>query len=272
MTDPDQYGQGTPHRSSTQMLDEIDERILYHLAREARHTSAPDITEELEVSAATIRNRINQLEDRGIIRGYHADIDYEQAGGKLTYLFICNTDPARREYFAKEALEIPGVIHVRELMSGRRHLHIEAIGENKAEISRIGRELSTLGIDIEDESLVQTEYHHPYTPFGPDDRHRRGREDFTNLRELAGGAKVLDVTVAEESPAAGHTIRELSENGALRDDLLIVAIERGEETITPNGETKIEIGDLISVFSQDGDTAQLVELFTGSAPPYEEPV
>lgn len=251
------------------MLDEIDQRILYYLAGEARRTSAPDITEAVDVSPATIRNRINQLEERGVIRGYHADIDYEKAGGKLTYLFICNTDPARREYFAKEALEVPGVIHVRELMSGRRHLQIEAVGEDKAEISRISRELSTLGIDIEDESLVQNEYYHPYQPFGPEESGSPSERDFTNLRELAGGAKVLDVTVSESARGAGRTIRDLSEEGQLGDDFLIVAIERGEEVITPNGATRIEEGDLISVFTQGGDTEALVRLFTGSEPPAE---
>ncbi|MFB6104269.1 MAG: TrkA C-terminal domain-containing protein [Halobacteriaceae archaeon] len=269
MGEDDQYGQGSAGPRIDVVLDEIDERILYHLAREARHTSAPDITADVDVSAATIRNRIDQLEDSGVIQGYHAHVDYERASGKLTYLFICNTDPARREYFAKEALEIPGVIHVRELMSGRRHLHVEVVGENKAEISRIARELSTLGIDIEDEAMVQSEYHHPYEPWGPtESMHATGR-DVTNLRELAGGAKVLDVTVAEDAPAAGQTIRALSEAGDLREDLLIVAVERGEETITPNGQTRIEPGDLISVFSQDGDTESLVQLFTGATPPLD---
>lgn len=269
MPDADQYQQGNHGRTTHGMLDEIDERILYYLAQEARRTSAPDITADLDVSAATIRNRINQLEDDDVIQGYHAHVDYEKAGGNLTYLFICNTDPARREYFAKEALEVPGVIHVRELMSGRRHLQIEAVGENKAEISRIARELSTLGIDIEDEALVQSEYHSPYEPFGPTESDISQDSDFTNLRELAGGAKVLDVTVAETAKGTGRTIRELSEEGLLEDDLLIVAIERGDEVITPNGETRIQQGDLISVFSQDGDTEDLVRLFTGAEPPTE---
>lgn len=248
-------------------LDEVDRRILYSLAREARRTSAPDITEDLDVSAATIRNRIHQLEERGVIRGYHANVDYEKTGGKLTYLFICDIDTPRREYFAKEALEIPGVIHVRELMSGRRNLHVEAVGEDKADITRIARELSTLGLDIETESLVQRDYHHPYQPFGPDESRATAstESDFTDLHELAGDAKVLDVTVSGASEANGRTIRELSESGSLRDDLLIVAIERGQEVIAPNGETEIREGDIVTVFSGDGEAEHLTDLFAGRA-------
>jgi DNA-binding Lrp family transcriptional regulator len=246
----------------TNPLDEIDQRILYHLAQDARHTSAPDITRDLDVSAATIRNRIAQLEDRGVIQGYHANIDYEKTGGKLTYLFICDTDTPRRESIAKESLNIPGVIHVREVMAGRNNLHIEAIGEDKNEITRIARDLSNLGLEIEDEGLVQREYHHPYQPFGPDSVLSPSLENLMNLRELAGTAKVIDVTVAESAPAVGGTIRHLSETNRLDDGLLIVAIEREDDVIMPNGGTEIKPGDVVTVLSQQGETTTLTTLFS----------
>lgn len=246
-------------------LDKIDKRILFYLALDARRTSAPDITEDLDVSAATIRNRIKQLEERGVIRGYHANIDYEQTGGKLTYLFMCDTDTPRREYFASEALAVPGVIHVRELMSGRRNLHIEAVGQDKAEITRIARDLSNLGLEIADEALVQRDYLHPYRPFGPEASPSSAISNLTNLRELAGDAKVVDVTVAESSEANGQTIRDLSERGLLDDGLLIVTIERGDEIIMPNGETEIQGGDLITVLSQHGEAEDFTRPFTGRA-------
>lgn len=244
-------------------LDEIDKRILYYLAQDARRISAPDITQDLDVSAATIRNRIKQLEDRGVIQGYHANIDYEQADGKLTYLFICDTDTPHREYFAREALEIPGVVHVREVMSGRQNLHVEAIGGDKQEITRIGRDLSNLGVEIEDEALVQRDYHHPYQPFGPDSALSHSVSNLMNLRELAGDAQVVDVTVSESAEAVRMNIRDLSETGRLDDGFLIVAIERDDEVIMPNGDTEIKAGDIVSVLAQHGEAKELTTLFSG---------
>lgn len=249
----------------TQSLDEIDKRILFYLAHDARHTSAPDITRDLDVSAATIRNRIRGLEERGVIQGYHANIDYEKTGGKLTYLFMCDADTPRREYFAREALDVPGVVHVREVMSGRQNLHVEAIGEDKQEITRIGRDLSNLGLEIRDEALVQRDYHHPYQPFGPESALSPSVGNLMNLQELAGDAKVVDVIVSESGRAAGLEIRELSEAGLLHDGSLIVAIERGDEVIMPNGNTEIRPGDVVTVLSQDGEADQLTELFSGTA-------
>lgn len=251
-----------------QTLDKIDQRILFYLAQDARRTSAPDITRDFDVTAATIRNRIKQLEDRGVIQGYHANIDYEKTDGKLTYLFLCNTDTTQRESFAQTALTIPGVIHVREVMSGRQNLHIEAVGQDKAEITRIARDLSNLGIEIESEALVQRDYHTPYHPFGPEPATAATASNLTNLHELAGDAKIVDVTVAENADANGQRIKTLSKEGLLRDDLLIIAIERGDEVLMPNGETTIHEGDLVTVLSQDGEAEDAIELFTG--PPNTE--
>lgn len=253
----------------TESLDKIDERILFYLAQDARHTSAPDITADLDVSAATIRNRIKQLEERGVIQGYHANIDYERTNGKLTYLFIGNTDTPQREHLAREVLTVPGVIHVREVMSGRRNLHIEAVGADKAEITRIARDLSNLGVEIESEALVQRDYHTPYQPFGPDSSTSTPTSNLTNLHELAGDARVIDVTVGENAKAEGRRIEALSDEGLLREGLLIVTIERGDEILMPNGETILRAGDIVTVLSQHGAADDFVELFTGTRPRVE---
>src|SRR6056297_1459226 len=99
-------------------IDEIDQRILYHLAADARNTSAPMIAEEVDVTPATVRHRITQLEDHGIIEGYHAAIDYEATNGKLTTQFTCTAPVSEREQLAADALTVSGVVHVRELMAG----------------------------------------------------------------------------------------------------------------------------------------------------------
>lgn len=240
-------------------VDEIDRRILFHLTRDARGVSAPDIADEVDVSAGTIRNRIRQLEDNGIIRGYHADIDYERVDGRLVNLFLGNTPVADREQLAREALDIQGVVNVRELMSGRVNLHITVVGNDTNDISRIEREISELGIDIEDEALVQTEYFHPYHPFGPDES---GRTPMTDFRRLGGGAEVIDLTVVADSPVVGNTLEAIVADGILDDDALVVAIERGDQVITPRGDSVVEAGDVVSIFSKDGIPSDSIRAFT----------
>ncbi|WP_135827229.1 winged helix-turn-helix transcriptional regulator [Halorussus ruber] len=231
-------------------LDDIDKRILYHLARDARGISAPDIAEEVNVSAGTIRNRIQQLQEDGVIEGYHARIDYERAERRLTNLFICTTDVPDRERIAKQVADIPGVIGVRELMTGRGNLHVSAVGEDMADLSRVARDLANLGVTIEEENLIQQEFRGPYDAFGPEE----GSEghSITDFMSLSGGAEVVELTVAPSAPIAGHTLQEANQRGIIDANILIISIERDEEILTPKGNTDMRPDDVVTLFSRSG--------------------
>ena len=246
-------------------LDEIDKRIIHALQQDARNISAPMVAEEMDVSPGTIRNRINQLEKAGIIKGYHADIDYQRCESRMTNLFVCNTSASDRENPAKKALTVPGVINVRELRTGRGNLQVKAVGEEMSDLTRIAHQLSKLGLEIEDEDLIQEEYFTPYEPFGPDGASKQGA--MTDIVSLSGGAEVVDVTVSKDAPIVNTTLREANEQSLLGNEVLVIAIERGEEMITPKGDTVIRSGDLISVFARDGVPESTLESFGNTSKP-----
>ncbi|ERG90233.1 MAG: transcriptional regulator [Haloquadratum walsbyi J07HQW1] len=229
-------------------IDEIDKRILYHLGRDARNTTTPDVAEEMDVTAATIRNRIRQLEANGIIQGYPTDVNYEAIEGHVTYQFTCTAPIPDRSRLAQSVLEISGVVAIRELMTGKSNLSITAVGSDTNDINRIAGELSNLSLEIEDESVMQNEYHQPYEPFGPEDV--RTGLSVTDFMSLAGGAEVIEFTVSENAEIAGLTIEQAVNEGFLADEMLVVGIERGGDTLTPKGETLIQTGDVVSLFSK----------------------
>jgi len=239
-------------------LDEIDRRILYALMDDARTTSAPEIAEQVNVSPATIRNRITRLEEHGIITGYHAGVNFERADGRLTNLFLCNVPFPDIDRITAQAGKIPGIVNVRELMGGRTNLHVLANGENTTELRRIGRQLSDLGLEIEDEMLVKDEIHYPYAPFGPDNGQDVRLADSISL---SGGTEVVDISVDEKAPIVGRTIQEAVKAGLLEDDTLLIAIERGEETITPHGDTEIRSNDIVTLFSPHGEEKPTLNAF-----------
>ena len=247
-------------------LDEIDKRILYHLAEDARNTSAPMIAEEVNVSAGTIRNRINQLEDSGIIKGYHASIDYEHANGSLTNVLVCDTDVSDRDKLAKQMLRVPGVVNVRELMTGQGSLHVTVVGSDTSDLTHVGRALSEIGVDIVDEGLLQREYFTPYQPFGPEEGF--AEQSMADFMSLAGNAEVVSLTVSVDAPVAGRTLREANDDGLIGADVLVVAIERENEILTPKGDTVIQADDLATVFSRDGVSDELLALFTDEQADY----
>ncbi len=240
-------------------LDEIDKRIIYELMQDARNVSAPTIADQMDVSPGTIRNRISQLEADGIITGYHARVNFEEADDRLMNDFVCTAPIPEREKLAAQLLQIPGVIEIRELMAGRGNVRVTAVGNDMDDITRIARAISTLGVEIEDEKFVQREYYQPYQHFGPNDRHQI--HSITDFLRLTGGAEVAEFTIADDAVLAGKTLHEANDEGLIEEETLIVAIERDGTIITPRGHTAIRSGDLVTVFSKNGATERLIRRF-----------
>ncbi len=243
----------------THRLDQIDRRIIYELMADARHTSAPDIAADLSVSGATIRNRIAKLEEHGIIEGYQATIDFEHGDGSLTNLYLCHTKFGDVEATAHKVGTIPGVINVRELMGGRMNLHVLAVGTDTAALRQIGRELEELGVEIEDEFLLQKELDFPFQPYGP--AAGSHSKPLTDYMSLTGGAEVVEVTVGKNAPIVSRTLAEATEEGILEDRALVIAIERDDEVLTPKGNTEIRPNDVVTIFSPNGTSDPVLEGF-----------
>ena len=146
-------------------LDSVDKQILYHLQQDARGISSSEIGEKLGLSPSTIRTRLNKLEESGIVRGYHIDIDYELAGYPLYTKIICTASVPDRDALADRARGIHGVTAVREIMTGTRNVYVNAIGRSHDDLNRIAGELDDLGLDIVDEQLIRDEYVCPYHGF-----------------------------------------------------------------------------------------------------------
>ncbi|MFC5972037.1 TrkA C-terminal domain-containing protein [Halomarina salina] len=241
-------------------LDEIDKRVIYRLMEDARNTSAPDIASEMNVSPGTIRNRIRQLEEHDIITGYHVNVDFERVEKRLTNLIVCTVPVPERAKLAAQVSQIPGVVNVREVMTGQRNLHVVAVGTSMEDLTRISRAIASFDLEIDGEDLLQREHIEPYAPFGPENGH--GTASLTDFISLAGHAQVVEVTVTSDAPVAGHTLEEANEDGLLDDGLLVVAIERDGQIITPRGETAIRPDDVVTVFSKEELSRDMVQRFT----------
>jgi DNA-binding Lrp family transcriptional regulator len=149
-------------------LDDLDRQIIHALQADARHTSSNDIAELAGVSASTVRNRIGRLEELGIIRGYHADVDYQEAGFQLYTLIVCTAPIPEREELSRAAMEVAGVVEVQEVMTGQENALVTVVGEDGDDLSRIGRELSAIGLQVSDEDVVRNHHLHPYHGFAPE--------------------------------------------------------------------------------------------------------
>ena len=161
-------------------LDDVDRSILYLLQRDARNTTAQEIGDTAGVSASTVRNRIDQLEADGIIKGYHPEINYEEANLPLQVTFVISAPPTELKQYSEDIRAIQGVVDVREMLTGRRNIHIDVVGTSTSDITRITDAIHDIGVEIESSEMMRRRHVQPFNHFflqGTEDVEARG-DDF----------------------------------------------------------------------------------------------
>lgn len=99
---------------SPQDVDEIDRAILRVLARDAR-TPNNAIAELVGIAPSTCHGRIRSLRERGVVRGFRADIDPAALGLGLQAMIAVQMNVHSRaqiDAFERDVPKLPGVVSV----------------------------------------------------------------------------------------------------------------------------------------------------------------
>ncbi|HKL27763.1 MAG TPA: Lrp/AsnC family transcriptional regulator [Natrialbaceae archaeon] len=146
-------------------LDDIDRSILYLLQQDARNTTAQEMADSVGVSASTVRNRIERLETDGIIRGYHPEIDYEAANLPMQITFVVTVPPTELATYSEQIRGIKGIIDVREMLTGKRNLHVDVVGTSTEDITRITDAIHDIGVEIDSSEMMRRRHVQPFNHF-----------------------------------------------------------------------------------------------------------
>lgn len=148
-------------------LDATDRAILYLLQEESRmHLTHDEIGARIGVSSSTVSNRIQALRDEGVLEDYRPQIDYEAAGIPHHLLFVCTAPIADRKTICERAIDVQGVVNVRELLTGSQNLHVEVLAMDATAIEATTEELDALGLEIEHSEILRRERFRPFDEFG----------------------------------------------------------------------------------------------------------
>jgi len=151
---------------SSSDLDSVDKGILYLLQDNARSNTTADIGEKVGVSSSTVANRINDLEEAGVITGYFPSIDYEKTQLRQHVLAVATVPFADQGETADEILSVSGVVSVREILTSKQNLSIELVGHSRGDIEEALASLSDLGVEIERMEMMKRHRFQPYDHFG----------------------------------------------------------------------------------------------------------
>ena len=114
-------------------LDEIDNRIINLLIADARLTYS-EIGEKVGISRVAVKKRVAALEEQGIIKGYHADINPMEAPKMMTFVAVIKTRADSYDLIS-DALEQESCVVTLCKMSGDNILHAICVADSMAEMN-----------------------------------------------------------------------------------------------------------------------------------------
>ena len=94
-------------------LDSIDRRLLAELQDEGRVTNV-DLARRVGLTAPPCLRRVRALEEAGVIRGYHADLDASRLGFTITVFAMVSLKSQAEEDLKAFENHIKGLPEVRE--------------------------------------------------------------------------------------------------------------------------------------------------------------
>jgi DNA-binding Lrp family transcriptional regulator len=95
-------------------LDDVDLRIVEALAADARVSNAA-LAEQVGIAASTCLTRVARLRERGVLRGFHAEVDLAALGRPLQAVVairLAAHDREQIEEFTDRVNGLPGVLMV----------------------------------------------------------------------------------------------------------------------------------------------------------------
>jgi trk system potassium uptake protein TrkA len=85
--------------------------------------------------------------------------------------------------------------------------------------------------------------------------------DLTNMMTIMklndGNYSIVQIGIDAKSPAISKAVKDL----AIPQNALLITISRGQETIVPNGDTVIRVGDSIVALTNEENRTRLYKLF-----------
>jgi DNA-binding Lrp family transcriptional regulator len=94
-------------------LDRIDRRLLCELQNEGRITNV-ELAQRVGLTAPPCLRRVRALEDEGVIRGYHADLDASKLGYAITVFALVSLKSQAEDSLRQFEEHMRGLAEVRE--------------------------------------------------------------------------------------------------------------------------------------------------------------
>jgi len=117
-------------------MDDIDLKIL-DILQERGRTRRNELAEAVGLSLPSVSERLRKLEEQGIIKGYHAELDYRRLGKDVTAFVFVTVDSSKHyAQFIEHAIALDDVLECHAITGEGTHL-LKARTDNTASLEKL---------------------------------------------------------------------------------------------------------------------------------------
>ncbi len=127
----------------TKALDQVGYQIVAALQRNARLTFR-EIGRQVGLTGPAVAERVRQMEEAGLLRGYHAEVDLEQTGHPVQAFIRLRTAPERYPRLLASLESMPAVVECHHV-TGEDAFYIRVAAQSTAALERVIAGFSEFG-------------------------------------------------------------------------------------------------------------------------------
>ncbi|CAM1345393.1 Lrp/AsnC family transcriptional regulator [Tenacibaculum amylolyticum] len=125
------------------MVDDIDYLILNELGNNSR-TSFADLGRKINLSASAVRERVQKLEDNGVIKNYSTEIDHSKIGYGIEAFIILKVFSGKLKLFISDANKFPEMQKAYRI-TGTQNIHMKVTLKNQLHLQQFIDQLIDYG-------------------------------------------------------------------------------------------------------------------------------
>ncbi len=125
------------------MVDKIDQQLIDVLKENARLSFA-ELGRKINLSPSAVRERIQKLEDSGIIKKYSIQIDSKKMGYDLEAFILIKVFPGLLQHALDKVRVIPDVVEAHRV-TGNQNLHLKVLVKNQISLQKLLDQLMQFG-------------------------------------------------------------------------------------------------------------------------------
>ncbi|APY12039.1 ArsR family transcriptional regulator [Seonamhaeicola sp. S2-3] len=125
------------------MVDNTDKKLL-DILKENSRLSFADLGRKINLSPSSVRERVQKLEEEGVIKKYDIQINNKLIGYDLEAFILLKVFPGKLKYVINKVHEFPEIT-VAHRITGNQNIHLKVVVKNQLCLQKLLDKLMQFG-------------------------------------------------------------------------------------------------------------------------------